>query len=240
MGIKLDADEVIGQVFGKLTAIEEVLPVYHKTGRKLRHFLCSCACGKEVVVWIHNLRRGNSTSCGCKKAETHDRNRVPKERKRLRTVWHCMKGRCCIKNNKRYPNYGGRGITVCEEWYDFEVFYNWFLSEQQKVNVDNPSIERIDPSGNYEPSNCTVISRPDQSRNKRKFSKNTSGITGVRETCDGRWIAFWKDEGKTKNKSFSISLYGYETAKFNAIQARKEAIEKLINKGVYYGENHGK
>ena len=82
----------------------------------------------------------------------------------LYKIWAQIKGRCYVKSVDRYMNYGGRGITMCDEWhYDFKSFYNWAMNSGYQEGL---SIERIDVNGNYEPSNCTWITVNKQARNR--------------------------------------------------------------------------
>ena len=71
---------------------------------------------------------------------------------RIYETWQDMKRRCYNKQNARYDSYGGRGITVCDEWLNnFQSFYDWAISNGYS---DDLTIDRIDNDGNYEPSNC--------------------------------------------------------------------------------------
>jgi hypothetical protein len=91
-------------------------------------------------------------------------------------VWLGMKTRCTNPNHKNYLQYGGRGITVCSEWSEnFESFYNWLLNNGYKEGL---TVDRIDVNGNYEPSNCRLITQTEQTRNKRNNRYVTiNGIT---------------------------------------------------------------
>lgn len=97
--------------------------------------------------------------------------------------WEDMKSRCNNPNNKRYKDYGGRGIKICNEWLsDFMNFYNWAINNGYKEGL---SIERINNDGNYEPSNCKWITRAEQMRNTR----NCHYIEYKGEThCISEWL----------------------------------------------------
>lgn len=104
---------------------------------------------------------------------------------RLYRIWGCMKTRCLNKNDEHFPLYGGRGITICDEWkHDFQAFYDWAMANGYQ---DNLTIDRIDVNGNYEPSNCRWLTRQEQNFNKR----NTIFVTLNGET---KSLAEWAAE----------------------------------------------
>jgi hypothetical protein len=74
-----------------------------------------------------------------------------------------MKSRCSNPNNNRFANYGGRGISVCDEWNKFESFYLWSVLNGY---VDNLTIDRKDTNGNYEPDNCRWVTEKVQQNNR--------------------------------------------------------------------------
>ena len=82
---------------------------------------------------------------------------------KLYSVWNQMRNRCSNPNDKSYKRYGAKGISVCEEWRDFRVFYPWAIQNGYKEGL---TLDRIDPSGNYEPSNCRWITNKEQQRNR--------------------------------------------------------------------------
>jgi hypothetical protein len=87
---------------------------------------------------------------------------------RLYRIWHGMKNRCLNKKIKDYSRYGGRGITVCNDWLTFMPFMFW---AQESGYTDDLTIDRIDPNGNYCPKNCKWVTVLENSRNRRKRSE---------------------------------------------------------------------
>lgn len=108
-------------------------------------------------------------------------------------IWAQMKGRCSNKNNKKYPQYGGRGIVVCDRWKDEGNGYDNFIEDMGYKPEKNYSIERVDVNGNYEPSNCTWIPMKDQQKNK-----TTSAIVLPGEVF-GKLTVLHEAEGKLRN-----------------------------------------
>ena len=84
-------------------------------------------------------------------------------------IWAAMKQRCANPKSQVYANYGGRGITVCEEWLSFENFYR-----DMGPKPDGMSIDRIDNNGDYEPSNCRWATPHEQNVNQRRYKMGIS------------------------------------------------------------------
>lgn len=147
-----------GQRFGRLVAIE---PIPRPGSR--RRWRCKCDCGNETLTPTQNLLSGKAKSCGCMKIEKATKH--GDSRTRIYRIWNGMKNRCNNENEIGYENYGGRGITVCEEWNNsFEEFRDWSFENGYKEGL---TIDRIDVNGNYEPSNCRWVTMAEQNRNKR-------------------------------------------------------------------------
>ena len=143
--------DLSGQRFNRLTVIKRS---EFQSSRIHPEWLCVCDCGNETLVRGHNLRNGNTKSCGCLKdgnARTHDASTT-----RLAHIWYGIRKRCHNNNAHNYRRYGGRGIELCKEWQNFESFMDWAFGHGY---ADDLTIDRIDNDGNYEPSNCHWVTK---------------------------------------------------------------------------------
>lgn len=159
--------DLTGQVFGKL----KVMSVAESTRHGKAQWLCLCDCGTEKILISGNLMSGASRSCGCdQRAAREEHNRrlreeAPGERPRKPeyVVWLSMKDRCHNPNGLSYPNYGGRGITVCDEWrHSFDTF----LRDMGPRPTPRHQIDRIDNDLGYEASNCRWVTPSENCNNK--------------------------------------------------------------------------
>ena len=134
--------DLTGQRFGRLTVLECV-----ERGKKTK-WLCQCDCGNKTITLVSSLKSGSTKSCGCLHKESMKKicgwNRTHGEststgNTRLHGVWTAMKSRIYNPNNKKYPCYGGRGITMCDEWKnDYLSFKKWAME-----NGYNPNEKRL-------------------------------------------------------------------------------------------------
>jgi len=208
----------------KFNHLKVISLIPNKTNKHCdRYWLCECDCENKTRKEIAepHLIKGNIKSCGCltgigitnknkERAFTH----LYPYYKNIKNSYDAMKKRCYDEKHDSYKNYGGRGITICDEWLDnYMNFYNWAIKNSYQ---DGLTIERIDYNGNYEPDNCRWATWKEQSYNK----SNTIYITLDNET---KTIGQWSDE-----TGLSYSLIHQRYFKFN--KKTKEELFKPLNK----------
>jgi hypothetical protein len=157
----------IGDKFGRLTVTDVGGFRLRPNGKKRRLWRCACSCGHEKTVLQDNLIKGTSTSCGCLHVEllverctTHGHAGPTPEYR----TWQAMRNRCTNQHCDKFKHYGGRGIRVCERWDSFENF----LADMGLRPSDKPTLDRINPDGNYEPGNCRWATWKQQRHNRRQ------------------------------------------------------------------------
>jgi hypothetical protein len=137
------------------------------------HIRCEAVCDCGATAWPHytNVYSGKTSSCGCYRRafKTLDAYAYTEGKSdRLHNIWASMKARCLNQNHQAYRQYGGRGISVCDEWLDYVPFKEWALSAGYKENLE---IDRIDNNSDYRPGNCRWVKRVINSRNTRRSRK---------------------------------------------------------------------
>lgn len=175
--------DLTGQTFGLWTVLE----YSHKDHRSQHRWLCECSCEAKTQRKVigNTLRDGRSTSCGCKTKHGHAlKGNISITYK----AWKGMMSRCHITKDTSYPYYGGRGITVCERWHNFENF----LADMEE-KPEGYTLERYDHNSSYRPDNVRWALPHEQRYNTRRSFL----ITYRNETkCLGEWIKLLTKEGK--------------------------------------------
>lgn len=136
------------------------------------YWSCLCDCGNTSITGTSHLRSGNTKSCGCRKRAVlgESTTKHGKAGTRVHRIWKAMRNRCNNPNTPRHKDYGAIGITVCPRWDQFENFYSDMGEPPPKHSID-----RIDNSKGYNPSNCRWATTEDQNMNRR----NSVCIDGV-------------------------------------------------------------
>lgn len=189
--------DLTGQRFGGLIVIS-----LQPTESRKTYWICQCDCGEVKIVRSDNLQCGAIKSCGCLKKE-QDKKNLTTHHNHMKSgtiifkKWQGMKARCYDKHNSRFCRYGGRGITVCEEWKnDFTAFYDWAMDNGYKEDL---TIDRIDNDKGYYPENCRWATIKEQCNNRSTNVKITIGNATKTLT---QWCEIFNVKYKTINKRY--------------------------------------
>lgn len=185
---------------------------HSKAGKKINQFDLTCFCGKNFKRDVGDVNRQRVVSCGCvglnkirQLGEASKKHGLSGSRQY--DIWSNMLYRCNNHKYTHYENYGGRGISVCEEWKSFENFWR----DMQEGYFDNLEIDRIDVNGNYCKENCRWVDSTIQNLNRRTFSNNTTGYTGVYFS-------------KEQNKYFTVLTFYGKKQFFGYFETIEEAV----------------
>ena len=208
--------DMVGQRFGKLIVVSRA--ENDKKGQA--RWLCQCDCGGSTITTRYNLITGQTKSCGCILRSP----RTTESDSRLSGVHSNMKARCSNPNNTHYKYYGGRGITVCEEWQHVDKFREWAYNNGYKPGL---TIDRIDVNGNYEPSNCRWVTMQEQSYNRT----DSHLITYKGET---KCLAEWENQLGIDHRTILARLNNGWTVE----QALSTPINNHLTKISYNNQTH--
>lgn len=175
----------IGEKHGRLTIVKDLgIGVLNGSNTQCRNVKCLCECGNEFESQYSNVKYGGTKSCGCLQTETskksvkimiesntkHGDAIKESEYNRLYNTWCRMKYRCYNVNHEKYKWYGGAGIKVCPEWHDYLTFKNWALNNGYNEEL---TIDRIDVTKNYEPSNCQWLTAQENIEKEYTIDRET-------------------------------------------------------------------
>lgn len=223
----------VGSSFNKLS----ILNLIEDCSDGVPRFECLCECGKITVVRCDSVVRGHTKSCGCIKSSsvsnaqtTHGMSGT-----RFYRVWASMLRRCYNPAETSYENYGGRGISVCEEWHNFEGFMKDMLGSYSK----ELTIERLDINKGYSNENCIWETNKKQAMNRGVQSNNLMGIANISECHkNGKLHLRGRIKNTTKNreecKVLLVEKWGYDEALLIIEEWLKQKKKELG-----YGKSHG-
>lgn len=231
-------NDLIGKKFGRLTVESYSHNIKKENGIGLLHYYnCSCECGNNCKVERNSLKNGNTKSCGCihteqlikRNKDNAKLNGDSVKYKRLHNIYNAMINRCYSKSNKRYKDYGERGIKICEEWLnDWLNFRDWALSNGYN---DSLTIDRRNVDGNYEPNNCRWVNMKIQANNKtnNKYLTYKGETKTLSEWCEELDLPYHTIKARINKLGMSVEE-AFNTPKKWKEYSYGEGVEKIGNK----------
>jgi len=214
----MENKNLIGKSFGHLT-----VKSLNYSDNRGASWNCKCECGKEIILQTSHIlgtkNRNPDKSCGCMN-KAQDGNTI--KHKRIYSIYKCMMNRCNNGKVDNYERYGGKGVTVCDEWNTFNPFLTWSLANGYKEDL---TIDRKDSKNQYSPSNCRWVDYFVQATNKCIYKNNTTGYKGVSYSKDFKLYRAYIMRNKIKKE------LGYFKTLEEAVKARKDIEEKYIRTG---------
>lgn len=151
---------MIGERYGMLEIVDEA-PSRVSAGQTKRYAVVLCDCGTEKEVRYTHLKQGRTFTCGCAKPG----KRINGQSKtRLYDIWCCMKQRCYYPRSKAYPQYGAKGVVICEQWRT--NFYNFYLWSMSNGYLDDLTIDRVNNAKIYSPETCEWVTLQENIRRR--------------------------------------------------------------------------
>jgi len=229
----MKAIDITGQKYGRLTAVKRVSVPNNNI------WLFKCDCGNEITISRFDAASGNTQSCGCLKRDLLKINKSTHKMSKSKEYrcWAAMKGRCLSESNAAYPEYGGGGISLCDEFLSFENFIAHIGPIPDKSK--RYSIDRIDNTRGYELGNVRWAIPAQQTRNTGASCTSKTGVVGVffsarkgQLRCTGCYSDI---NGKKISREFSVRKYGMDKAFELACKFRLEGLQSLIGTDLAYG-----
>lgn len=208
--------DISGQKFGNLTAVKFDHRDECKVGGQ-HYWLFLCDCGNEVVLRKNTVTSGNTKRCSCCAAKRSAEASTVHGGvgTRLYREWAGIVQRCTNPKNTSWERYGAKGVTVCNEWRSFSAFREWAYANGYN---DSLTIDRINPNGNYEPSNCRWASVREQANNKQ-------GTLWIEYGGERLQLSYWADRlGINYHTLYDrLYLHGWSVEKALTTSVRRSA-----------------
>lgn len=221
--------DLTGQRFHYLTVIRRC----DKPSKRI-HWVCECDCGRVKSVDGSRLKNGNTKSCGCYNMSSE--SKTIKHGLRSNPLYHCytnMIDRCYRKTHKSFLHYGGRGISVCDEWMknDYVGMRSFVSWAENNGYADGLQLDREENNGNYEPSNCRFVTPSSNIINQRLRKDNSSGYKGISwHKNQKKWQSMVTIKGNRKTLIMARSIEEALNARNNYILEHKlpHAIQEYV------------